>query len=398
MSPLLLWASFLCLIVALLALDLGVFHRKDREQSLPEALAWSGFWIALALAFNGLVYFLYEHNWVVGGVAFPVDVSGRQAALEFFTGYVLEKSLSLDNIFVIALIFSYFQIPLKYQHRVLFWGITGAMAMRGVMIGAGAVLITRFSWMTYVFGALLLLTAARMMVARPGKVDPEKSILVRVARRLYPLTEGLREQRFFIKERGRRMMTPLLLVLLLVEGTDLLFAVDSIPAIFAVTSDPFLVYSSNVFAILGLRSLYFALAPLLAWFRFLKASLVLILAFVGVKMMLAHHYHIPISLSLSIIGAFLGVGILASLLYPSPDSGGMPSPVEKEMERLLRAGRGFARRCLALVGGSALVLLGAILLVFPPLGLKTIVLGLGVLATHFVWARRLMGMVNGGRE
>jgi tellurite resistance protein TerC len=286
---------------------------------------------------------------------------------------------------------------LKYQHRVLFWGITGAMVMRGIMIGAGAVLITRFSWMTYVFGALLLFTAARMMVSRPDSVDPERNILVRIARRVYPLTDGLREQRFFVKEGGRRMMTPLLLVLLLVEGTDLLFAVDSIPAIFAVTSDPFLVYSSNVFAILGLRSLYFALAPLLAWFRFLKASLVLVLAFVGVKMLLAHHLHVPITLSLSIIGAFLGVGILASVVYPTPDPDGLRSPVDKEMKRLLRAGRGFARKCLALVGGSALVLLGGILLVFPPLGLKTIVLGLGVLATHFVWARRLMRMMNGGR-
>ncbi len=395
MSLFLLWACFLALIVGLLALDLGVFHRRDHEQTLPEALAWSGFWIALSLAFNGLVYFLYEHNWVAGGLAFPEDVSGRQAALEYFTGYVLEKSLSLDNIFVIALIFSYFKIPLRYQHRVLFWGITGALVMRGVMIGAGAVLITRFSWMTYVFGGLLLLTAARMMVASHATVDPGRSLLVRMARRLYPLTDDLREQRFFVMEGGRRAMTPLFLVLLLVEGTDLLFAVDSIPAIFAVTSDPFLVYSSNVFAILGLRSLYFALAPLLTWFRFLKASLVIVLAFVGVKMLLAHHHPIPVTVSLSIIGGVLAVGVLASVFFPTPDPLHLRSPVETERGQLFRATRGFGRRCVALVGGSGLVLLGGILLVLPPLGLKTIAVGLGVLGSHFLWARKLLGMVNG---
>ncbi len=398
MSAPLLWSSFLALILGLLALDLGVFHRKHEEPTLPEALAWSGFWIALALAFNGLVYFLYEHNWVGGGLSFSPDVSGRQAALEFFTGYVLEKSLSLDNIFVIALIFSYFRIPLRYQRRVLFWGITGALVMRGLMIGAGAVLITRFSWMTYVFGGLLLLTAARMMVASPDTIDPDRSILVRWARRLYPLSDGLREERFFVREGGRRVMTPLFLVLLLVEGTDLLFAVDSIPAIFAVTSDPFLVYSSNVFAILGLRSLYFALAPLLVWFRFLKASLVLVLAFVGVKMLLAHHHPVPVTLSLPIIGGILALGVLASVVFPTADREGLRSPVEGEIERFFRATRGFGKRCLGLVGGSALVLLGGVLMVFPPLGMKTILLGLAVLASHFLWARKLLGMVKRDAE
>ncbi len=293
-----------------------MFHRKAHAPTVAEALAWSAFWILLALAFNGLVYFLYEHNWIGVGLAFEGDVSGKQASLEFFTGYLLEKSLSLDNIFVIALVFSHFRVPLMYQHRVLFWGVLGALVMRGVMIGAGAVLIARFYWTTYVFGGLLLVTAARMLLVSHENLEPDRSPLIRIARRFYPVTVGTRAERFFVHEEGRWAMTPLFLVLLMVEGTDLLFAVDSIPAIFAVTSDPFLVYTSNVFAILGLRSLYFALAPLLAYFRFLKASLVFVLGFVGVKMLLAHHHPVPVTVSLPVIIGILGVGVLASVLYP----------------------------------------------------------------------------------
>jgi tellurite resistance protein TerC len=387
---LLIWVGFILLILGLLALDLGVFHRKAHAPTVAEALAWSAFWIFLALAFNGVVYFLYENNWIGVGLAFEGDVSGKQASLEFFTGYVLEKSLSLDNIFVIALIFSYFQVPLKYQHRVLFWGVLGALVMRGVMIGAGAVLIARFYWTTYVFGGLLLLTAARMLVVSHENLEPEKSPLIRVARRIYPITSGMREQHFFVREEGRWTMTPLFLVLLMVEGTDLLFAVDSIPAIFAVTSDPFLVYTSNVFAILGLRSLYFALAPLLAYFRFLKASLVFVLAFVGVKMLLAHHHPVPVVVSLPVIVGILGVGVLASVLYPEADPMALRSPMESDMARFFRISRTIAIRCVALFSGGALLAAGTMLMVVPGLGVKTILLGLAVLASQFVWAQRLL--------
>jgi tellurite resistance protein TerC len=240
-------------------------------------------------------------------------VSGRTAALEFLTGYLLEKSLSLDNIFVIALIFSYFRVPLAYQHRVLFWGVVGALALRGVMIAAGAALLHRFAWMTYVFGVILLLTAARLLISRHEALAPEDNLVVRLARRWLPFTTELDGARFFTARNGVRAATPLFLVLLLVETTDVMFAVDSIPAIFAVTDDAFIVYTSNVFAILGLRSLYFALAPMLDRFRYLKVSLVFVLAYIGVKMLLAHSHAIPASVSLAIVAGILGVGLLASL-------------------------------------------------------------------------------------
>jgi len=387
---LLIWVGFIVLILGLLALDLGVFNRKAHEPTVTEALSWSAFWILLAMAFNAVVYFLYENNWIGVGLAFPEDIDGKTAALEFFTGYVLEKSLSLDNIFVIALIFSYFRIPLKYQHRVLFWGVLGALVMRGVMIGAGAVLISRFYWTTYIFGGLLLFTAARMLVVSHENLEPGKSPLIRLARRFYPVTDGLREEHFTVVENGRRAMTPLFLVLLMVEGTDLLFAVDSIPAIFAVTADPFLVYTSNVFAILGLRSLYFALAPLLTYFRFLKASLVFVLAFVGVKMLMAHEHPIPVTFSLSVIVGILGVGVLASVVWPEEDKDSLRSPVESEIERFFRLSRAIALRSIALVVGGSLLVLGTVLLVVPGLGVKAILLGLAILASQFVWAQGLL--------
>ncbi|NJD18504.1 MAG: TerC/Alx family metal homeostasis membrane protein [Gemmatimonadetes bacterium] len=387
---LLIWIGFILLILSLLALDLGVFNRKAHAPTVTEALSWSAFWILLALAYNGIVYFMYENNWIGEGLAIEGDVSGRQASLEFLTGYVLEKSLSLDNIFVIALIFSYFRVPLKYQHRVLFWGVLGALVMRGMMIGAGAVLIARFYWTTYVFGILLLITAARMLVVSHENLEPEKSPLIRLARRIYPVTPTMREEHFFVREGGRWVMTPLLLVLLMVEGTDLLFAVDSIPAIFAVTSDPFLVYTSNVFAILGLRSLYFALAPLLAYFRFLKASLVFVLAFVGVKMLMAHHHPVPVAVSLPVIVGILGVGVLASVLYPEADPDELRSPMESDMARFFRISRTIAIRSVALVSGGTILAVGTLLLVVPGLGVKTVLLGLAILASQFVWAKRLL--------
>jgi tellurite resistance protein TerC len=317
----LIWAGFVVGVLLLLALDLGVFNRRPHEISVKEALGWTAFWIALALAFNVLVYWLFENDWMGVGLAFPEDIDGRTAAIEFLTGYLLEKSLSLDNIFVIALIFAYFRVPLAYQHRVLFWGVVGALAFRGIMIGAGAVLLHRFSWMTYVFGSLLLFTAARMIMIRSDELEPEENLVVRAVRRWIPITPEFDGARFFTERNGERVATPLLLVLLMVETTDVMFAVDSIPAIFAITDDPFIVYTSNVFAVLGLRSLYFALAPMLARFRYLKASLVVVLGYVGVKMLLAHSFPIPAAVSLAIVGGILGVGLLASLVGGPPNAG-----------------------------------------------------------------------------
>lgn len=323
-----LWVGFLLLVFLLLALDLGVFHRKQHVIGAREAIAWSAFWIFLSLVFNGLVYYMYEHHWMGIGLVMGHEVGGKQAAIEFFTGYVLEKSLSLDNIFVIAMIFSYFSVPAIYQHRVLFWGILGALVMRGIMIAAGAVLIQRFSWMVYVFGILLIVTAVKMLIARHDNLQPDKNPLVRLARKLYPVSDAFEGQKFFTRIDGKSAITPLFLVLLIIESTDVLFAVDSIPAIFAVTRDPFIVFTSNIFAILGLRSLYFALAAVMDKFRYLKVSLVFVLAFVGVKMLLAHHYPIPTFFSLSVILGILLVGIAASLYASRRDTAKLRSPLD----------------------------------------------------------------------
>ncbi|MDX1495799.1 MAG: TerC/Alx family metal homeostasis membrane protein [Longimicrobiales bacterium] len=384
------WTGFVVFILVLLALDLGVFHRENRAQSFFEALAWSGFWIALALAFIGVVYLLYENNWVGGGLAFPEDVDGRTAALEFFAGYVLEKSLSLDNIFVIALIFAHLRIPLEYQHRILFWGVCGALIMRGLMIGLGAELIHRFFWTSYIFGGILLLTAVRLMVAHHDNLDPSQNVFVRGLRRFMPITDDIPGEHFTVVRDGTRYATPLLVALLMVESADLLFAVDSVPAIFAITSDPFLVYSSNVFAVLGLRSLYFALAPLLEHFRFLRPSLVLILAFVGIKMLILHHVEIPVTASLIVIGGVLAAGIVASVVVPPPGWEPLRSPVESERERLMRITLETARRSVVLVVGGTLILIGAALKVLPGVGVWIITAGVSILGTQFVWARRLL--------
>lgn len=311
-----LWVGFIAFVLCMLALDLGVFHKESRVVSSREAFAWTGVWISLSLLFNVLVYFLYEHHLFGIGGGGELALRGTQAALEFFTGYIIELSLSLDNVFVIAIIFQYFGIPRQYQHRVLFWGILGAQILRGVMILAGAVLVQKFVWMNYVFGAILIVTAVRMlMTGEDDGVHPERNFLVRIARRFYPVATHLDGEKFFTKVDGKSAMTPLFLVLLVVESSDVLFAIDSIPAIFAVTKEPFLVFTSNIFAILGLRSLYFALAAMIDKFRYLKASLVFLLAFVGVKLLVQHHFHIPTVLSLLIIAGILGVGIVASLVH-----------------------------------------------------------------------------------
>jgi tellurite resistance protein TerC len=361
-----------------------------------EALAWSGFWITLAMAFNGFVYFLYESNVVGGGLAFPEDVGGRQAALEFFAGYVLEKSLSLDNIFIIALIFTHFGVPLKYQHRVLFWGVCGALVMRGAMIGAGTELIHRFEWTTYVFGGLLLITAVRLMVVQHDNIDPSRNVIVRAFRRVIPVTDDFHEQHFTVVEAGRRVATPLFVALVMVESADLLFAVDSVPAVFAVTSDPFLVYSSNVFAILGLRSLYFALAPLLEHFRFLRPSLVLILAFVGFKMIALRVADIPVGTSVLIIMGILATGLVASVVVPVPSP--LRSPVHTERAGLMRVTLETAIRSVVLAVGGTVILFGTMLLFLPGVGWFVITAGLSVLATQFVWAGNLLSRVMERRK
>ena len=296
-----LWVGFNVFILAMLALDLGVFHRKTHVVSLKESLTWTGVWVVLALLFNAGVW----------------HYAGSQKALEFFTGYVIEKSLSVDNVFVFALLFSYFAVPPVYQHKVLFWGILGALIMRAVMIAMGAALITKFAWIIYVFGAFLILTGIKMIVKRDEEIHPERNPVVRWFKKLMPVTPEYRGDKFFVRENGICMATPLFVVLLLVEFTDLIFAVDSIPAIFAVTKDPFIVYTSNVFAILGLRSLYFALAGVMDKFHYLKIGLGVVLSFVGVKMILAHTaWKIDTLVSLGVIVLILTTSVVWSLVKP----------------------------------------------------------------------------------
>jgi tellurite resistance protein TerC len=295
-----LWVGFNAAVLVMLALDLGVFHRKAHAVSLREASAWTAVWVSLALLFNaGIWYF-----------------AGRQPALEFLTGYLVEKSLAVDNIFVIALIFSYFAVPAAYQHRVLFWGILGALVMRGAFIAAGAYVLHQWHWVIYVFGGILLLTGVKMALRKDEAIDPEHNPVVRLARRWLPLTQRYDGQRFWTMENGRRVATPLFLVLLLVEFTDLVFAIDSIPAIFAITSDPFIVYTSNVMAILGLRSMYFLLAGVVHKFVYLKFGLSLVLVFVGAKMMLIDVFKVPTTVSLAVIATVIGGSIALSLLRP----------------------------------------------------------------------------------
>ena len=294
------WVAFTVAVVGLLFLDLTVFHRDARVTSKREAAVWSAVWVGLALLFNLGIYAFY----------------GKERALEFLAGYLIEKSLSVDNIFVFLMLFSYFSVPDKYRHRVLFWGILGALVMRGVFIGVGAALLHHFHWVMYIFGAFLVFTGLRMLAKHEEHTDPSHNPAIRLLRRFMPITTGYEGQHFLVRHGGQLFATPLLVVLVTVETTDLVFAVDSIPAIFAVTDEPFIVYTSNVFAILGLRALFFLIAGVLELFVYLRYGLGCVLSFVGVKMLLVEMYKIPIGLSLGIIAGILTISVVASLLFP----------------------------------------------------------------------------------
>jgi tellurite resistance protein TerC len=293
------WLGFNALVLVMLAVDLGIFHRKAHVVSMREAATWTVVWLVLSLTFCAWIW----------------HTAGDEAALEFLTGYLVEKSLAVDNIFVFVLIFGFFSVPQLYQHRVLFWGILGALLMRGAFIAAGAYVLERWSWVIYIFGALLVITGIRMLAKREEEPDLAENRVVRFAQRVLPLTSKYHGQRFMVRENGRLMVTPLLLVLLLVEVSDLIFAIDSIPAIFAITRDPFIVYTSNVFAILGLRSMYFLLANVVHRFVYLKIGLAFVLVFIGTKMLIAEWYHIPTTASLAVVALLIGGSITASLLH-----------------------------------------------------------------------------------
>lgn len=389
-----LWIGFVAVIVGLLAFDLSVLNRKAHVISTREALIWTSVYVALGLLFTLAVYALYQHHLLGIGEHGAKRLNGKEAAILYLTGFIIEKSLSLDNIFVIAMIFAYFRVPAMYQHRTLFWGIMGALVLRGVMILAGTALIQRFDWIIYVFGGLLLVSAAKMLFMKDEKIEPDKNPLVRLARKLYPVSKDFVGQQFFTRVDGRRAITPMFLVLLVVESSDVVFAVDSIPAIFAITTDPFIVFTSNVFAILGLRSLFFVLAGIMRKFRYLNYSLVVVLAYVGVKMLLSHHYPIPALISLGVILGLLGAGIVASVVVERKEAARMAAPaVEALGEAALYAVRK-VRRIVILVVGCTVVLVGIAMIALPGPAFIVIPLGLAILATEFVWARRLLQRVK----
>ncbi|MEI6080016.1 MAG: TerC family protein [bacterium] len=297
MSPYV-WAGFVLFVLVMLALDLGVFHKKAHEVKLKEAILWSAFWITLALLFNLGIYI-----W-----------DGHEQGVTFLTGYIIEKSLSVDNLFVFLLIFTYFKVPKKYQHKILFWGVLGAIIMRAIFIFSGIALIQRFSIMIYIFGAFLIFTGIKMGFEDEKKIEPEKNIVLKIFRKVFPTTRDYRESNFFVRENNKWYATPMLVVLLVVESFDVVFAVDSVPAVLAVTRDSFIVFTSNIFAILGLRALYFALAQVVDKFSYLQMALSVILTFVGVKMVISHFYEIHTGVSLLVIVSILIVAIIASVI------------------------------------------------------------------------------------
>lgn len=446
------WAGFILFVLVMLTLDLCVINRKAHAVKSAEALRWTGVTVILALAFAIVVFYLYKNTTYfdpLNIVDTPIEATDRtklawKATTEYLTGWILEYSLSLDNIFVMLLIFRYFRVPQEYQHRVLFWGILGALVMRGIMIAGTSELIKHFGWILYFFGAFLLYTSVKLLFAKEEGVDPEKNFVLRIARKLVPVTPTYEGIKFFTripegtptlaenepvahaaepsasepptrtpppspiatpelaaKRTGKFAVTPLFLVLLVVETTDVIFAVDSIPAIFGVTRDPFLVFTSNVFAILGLRSLYFALAAMMDKFRYLKTSLVFVLAFIGVKMLIEtyyssgeeHHQHlIPTPVSLAVILGMLGVGAMASLFASKRERerARLQAPVDDLGEAAVIAYKKGRKVVILVLGLTVLGLSIPIGLLPGPGGIAVAIGGLALLATEFIWARRLL--------
>lgn len=308
------WIFFGVFILAMLALDLGVFNRKTHVIQMKEALLWTSFWVTLALLFGAGIYFFYGHG----------------KAIEYVTAYLIEYSLSIDNLFVFMLIFRYFDVPRAYEHKALFWGILLALITRAVFIFAGVALISNFHWVMYIFGAFLIVTGIKMALNKQTEVHPDKNIAIRLLRRVMPVSKNFSGAKFFVLEGGARVATPMLAVLLALETTDILFAIDSIPAVLAISQDPFIVYTSNVFAILGLRSLFFSISGLMRLFHLLHYGLAAILSFVGVKMMIADFFHVPVGISLLIIASILAASIISSVVWPEKEEGEVPPVTMKE--------------------------------------------------------------------
>jgi tellurite resistance protein TerC len=331
------WIAFVLLVLLLLGLDLGLLNRRPHAITAKQALRWTAFWVAIALLFNVLIAFMYEYGWFGVATRFGTRLSGEQAALQFFTAYVVEESLSVDNLFVMALVFRSFAVPERYQHRVLFLGILGALIFRATFIIAGLALIEVFHWTVYAFGALLVYTAVRMLFSKEDVNELQDNMFVKLARRIFPITDEYHGNQLLVRIDGKRFATPLMLALVVIETSDVIFAVDSVPAVLGVTQDPFIAFTSNVFAILGLRSLFFALSAVLSSFHYLKVSLVLVLGFVGTKMLLTHYVPIGSGVSLLVIIGLLAGGVIASIVAkrrtdapPQPKAATTPAP-EREL-------------------------------------------------------------------
>lgn len=387
-----LYGGFIAFVLVLLALDLGVFHRRAHAPTMKESVGWTAFWVVLALCIAGAVYLLYQTHTLGLGLDVPVvgspdqttTLSGFEAAKLYVTAYLVEKSLSMDNVFVIAMIFASLGIPTKYQHRVLFWGIVGALVMRGAMIAVGAAVVASVSWIVYVFGGLLILSAIKMALHRGEMTDVRDNRVVKLVGRVLPVSHELEGQRLISRVGGRWHATPLLVALLVVEASDLMFAVDSIPAVFAITADPFLVFTSNIMALLGLRSLYFCLASAMGAFRYLKVALIGVLLFVGVKMCLIHTpWKVPPEIALSVVLGLLASGAGASLIASQ-------SRVTLEGALVVWRGSRTLRRMCVLTLGSLVIIVGLVISPLPGPGLTVLgPLGLGILASEFLWARRI---------
>jgi tellurite resistance protein TerC len=380
-----LWFILFITFAVLIALDLGVIHRHVREISLYEALAMSAFWVSIGLGFAVFVYFNYEHQWF--GTA---KLSGQHALFQYLTAFSLEKMLSLDNLFVMALIFHQLQIPVAYQHRVLFWGILAAVILRGLFIAGGILLINSFDWMVYVFGAFLLLSAFKVLANQTPNTFAEKNILLRGIRKLIHVQDDVQDDRFIKRTDGRLALTPLFLALVMVESADVMFALDSIPAVIAVSREPFIIYSSNVFAILGLRSLYFVLASALQQFHYLKFSMVLILCFIAIKMLITHVYPINAMISLIVISIFMAAGIVLSILDKTRGNILATSPLAEDLGRLYTMTFAGIKRVVILAVGTSVVIVGIIMIFTPGPAIVVIPAGLAILATEFIWARHLL--------
>lgn len=389
-----LWIGFIGVALLMLVLDLSIISRRAHGMTLRTALGWTAFWIAMAMAFNIVIFYVYDQHVFGIGEKVGYPSNGHSAMAQFFTAYMVEKAMSLHNIFVIALLLAQLQIPIRYQHRVLYWEVLLAFAVRGGLIGALAYLMQHYSWAVYLLGIWLLLVALRLSIIRGERIQPQNNPLLNLSRQLFPGTTGTGHGRFIVRINGRLTVTTLFLALVVVTATDALFAADSIPAVYAVTKDPFLVFTSNVFAVLGQRALYFAMLGFMDRFHYIRISLVVMLLFQATQMMLTNFVHIPVEFTMAVIGLILAVGVLASLRSQRRAPAALLGAYAEELEVYMDMTWRQTRKLFILLIGLTMVVIGIAMIVLPGPALVVIPMGLAVLATEFVWARTLLNRLR----